>query len=61
MPELDKWQQRQAQQHAADNDVTYDEAVAELFPGDVVAEAAEDEQAKKPPRPAKVDTSKATA
>lgn len=32
MPDLDKWQQREARQYAADNSVSYDEAVAALFP-----------------------------
>lgn len=35
--ELDKWQHRQAEQHAEDNGISEAEAVAELFP-DAVAE-----------------------
>jgi hypothetical protein len=44
--ELDKWQQREAQQYAADNSVSYGAAVKVLFPEDEQEAAApEDEQA----------------
>jgi hypothetical protein len=45
--ELDKWQQREAQQYAADNSVSYGAAVKVLFPEDEQEPAApaEDEQA----------------
>lgn len=36
---LDKWQQREAAQHARDNDVPEEEAVAELFPAEAEPEA----------------------
>lgn len=39
MPELDKWQKRQAQAYARENDVSYDAAVKELFPPDPEPEA----------------------
>lgn len=32
MAELDKWQVREAQQYAADNEVSYEDAVAALHP-----------------------------
>lgn len=38
--ELDKWQQRQAQQYATENGVTYEEAVAVLFGGGAPAAEA---------------------
>lgn len=65
MPVLDKWQQREAQQYAKDNDVSYEAAVKVLFPDDEPEpeQAAEDEHAPDPKGPkgpaAKVDTSKA--
>lgn len=34
---MDKWQKREAQRHAAENDVTFEEAAAELFPDEVAA------------------------
>jgi hypothetical protein len=37
--DLDKWQQREAREFAAEHGVSYEEAVAELFP-DVPAESA---------------------
>lgn len=39
--DLDKWQQREAQQYATDNNVSYDEAVTALFVGEPEAPAAE--------------------
>ena len=38
---LDKWQQREAETYAKDNDVSYDDAVTALFVGEPEAPAAE--------------------
>jgi hypothetical protein len=61
MPVLDKWQKREAEQHAKDNDVSYEAAVKVLFPDDEPEQAAEGEQAPAVKSAAKVDTSKAKA
>lgn len=49
--DLDKWQEREARQHAADNGLSYEEAVAELFPAEPapVAEATPDDVAAEAP------------
>lgn len=64
MPELDKWQKREAEQRAKDNGVSYEDAVAELFPGDVAEAPAEAEVAEgdggSTPAP-KVSTAKASS
>jgi hypothetical protein len=36
MPELDKWQQREVQRYARENDVTEEAALKVLFPDEVV-------------------------
>ena len=43
---LDKWQQRQVAQHAADNGVTEAEALEELFPEEAPAPARKRAAAK---------------
>jgi hypothetical protein len=43
MPELNKWQVREAEQYAKDNDVEYDAAVKALFPGDTEVAPPADE------------------
>lgn len=58
MPELDKWQQREAQELADAEDITYEHAVSKLFPGDVVAEDQGDAEGKPEP---KVSTAKASS
>ncbi len=60
MPVLDKWQQREAQQYAKDNDVSYGAAVKVLFPDDEDEGQAPADEAPKAPA-AKVDTTKAKA
>lgn len=57
---LDKWQQREAQKYAEENGITYEEAVAILYP-DTPAEApaeAEAEAAPEVTNPAEVDSGK---
>jgi hypothetical protein len=60
MPELDKWQQREVQRYARENDVTEEAALKVLFPGDAeVAPADEpDDDAVKAPASARVKTTK---
>lgn len=41
MAELDKWQKRQAEEYAKENDVTFDAAVKVLFPPDPEVPAEE--------------------
>lgn len=61
MPELDKWQQREAQQLADTEDITYEHAVKRLFPDDVAEVPADTEgDADNKPDP-KVSTAKASA
>lgn len=47
--ELDKWQVREAQAYARDNNVTYDAAVKVLFPEDEAEVPAEPEPAEESP------------
>lgn len=64
MPKLDKWQQRQAQEKADAEDITYEHAVAQLFPDEPVkaeetsGDAVPEGDAGTPP---KVSTSKTSA
>jgi hypothetical protein len=55
--DLDKWQQREAQEFAENNGVTYAEAVAELFP-EAPAEAPAPEAAPEVTNPAEADAGK---
>lgn len=52
---LDKWQAREAAQHAKDNDVSEDQAREELFPAEAEAPARRPLSTKKvePKEPAK--------
>ena len=45
MAVLDKWQQREARQYAADNGVSYEDAVGELFPDEPVKVPADEQSA----------------
>lgn len=62
MPELDKWQKRQAQELADAEDITYEHAVSKLFPSDVPeapADAEAEGDGESTPTP-KVSTTKAS-
>lgn len=56
--DLDKWQQREAQEYATNNGVTYDEAVTELFVGAPEAPAEVTNPAEAPAPDAKVSVTK---
>jgi hypothetical protein len=56
--DLDKWQQREAQQYATDNGVSYEEAVTALFVGEPPAPAEVTNPAEAPAPDAKVSVTK---
>jgi hypothetical protein len=58
MPELDKWQQREVQRYARENDVTEEAALKVLFPDEVVPADEPGDDAVKAPASARVKTTK---